>query len=75
MDFIGWAGGICLALCGAPLAYRAWKDKFIDIDKPFLFLWTLGEILTLAYVLGNWPLVFNYSINLLCLGVVWRYVK
>lgn len=75
MEVIGYIGNISLALCGVPLAYRAFKDKAIDISFWFLVLWTVGEIFTLLYVLTlkDFPLALNYSVNLLCLSIVWRY--
>jgi uncharacterized protein with PQ loop repeat len=76
LEHIGWLGGIFLAICGAPQAYKSFKEKHSNgISLGFLILWTLGEIFTLIYIIPKMdlPLLFNYGMNLIFLGVIWKY--
>ena len=75
IESIGIIGSILLAVCGLPLAWEALWEKSIDINMRFLYTWTLGELLTLVYVWGDWILMLNYGFNLLCLIPVWYYRK
>lgn len=72
---IGWVGNILLALCGVPLAIEAYRKKKIYVNPLFLLMWTAGELLTAFYViqLRDYPLMFNYIVNVLALSIVWRY--
>lgn len=75
-EFNGWLGAIFLSICGIPMAWRSFKDKHSNgVDGIFLFLWTLGEVLTLTYVLYTWdlPLILNYGLNLVFIGIVVYY--
>jgi uncharacterized protein with PQ loop repeat len=74
--FNAYLGSILLAICAAPLAYRAYHDGHSKgVDGLFLLIWTLGEIFTLSYVLYTWdlPLILNYGLNLVFIGVVVYY--
>lgn len=74
MDSIGWIGNTALALCALPLAIQAIKTtKRLDLNIPFMLLWTIGEAFTLVYSfsIGKAPLVLNYIVNLSCLAIVW----
>lgn len=76
METIGWLGAIFLAVCGLPQAVLAWRTGNTGgISRPFIFLWTMGEVFGLAYViyLGNWPLITNYLANTLACLVICRY--
>ena len=75
-EFNGWLGSILLAICAVPLAYRSLVDGHSKgVDTLFLVIWTLGEICTLTYVLYNWdlPLILNYGLNLVFIGIVVYY--
>lgn len=75
-DIIGWIGASCLAMCAAPQAWHSWKTKKADdISMLFLILWLIGELLTLIYVFPTfqWPLIFNYLLNLFFIGIIYRY--
>jgi len=69
IEIIGWIGAVLLATCGLPQLYHTLKTKNFDgLSITFLLWWLLGEILTFTYVLYvafKWPLVFNYSLNIL----------
>lgn len=63
---IGWIGNAFLSFCGIPLLYDTWKNGAKTSEK-FLFVWGLGEILSLAYVLlkvHDTPIMLNYLFNL-----------
>jgi hypothetical protein len=81
MEAIGWLGAMMLALCGAPAAYKVYKDKSAEgLSGAFIGLWLGGEILTLTYVLpiGSIPLIANYALNIVLVGVMayykWRHL-
>lgn len=80
IEAIGWMGAICFAICALPQAIKSYKDKSsAGISFAFLFLWTVGEVLTLTYILlttMQLPLIVNYVFNLACLAVIlWYYFK
>jgi uncharacterized protein with PQ loop repeat len=70
---LGWLGSICLAACGVPQAWMSYKDKHSHgISWAFLILWAVGELLAMAYVYDklDLPMLVNYSVNILILGVI-----
>lgn len=77
IESIGWTGATLFAISGFPQALKSWKQKHSHgISWMFLFLWSGGEVLTLIYILlttVQWPLIFNYGFNLLCLVVIIYY--
>jgi len=72
IDLFGYVGGILLAFCGLPEAYRAYKNKRCDIGKGMLSMWFVGEICLFLYVLPNRdiPLLMNYLTNILLLSIL-----
>ena len=74
-DVLGTIGSLMLAVCSVPAAYAAWKDKKCTYNKYFLLLWFWGEAALLAYVLltKHWLLLPNYLVNLVAIGIIWRY--
>ena len=76
METIGWIGSILFALCGFPQALQSYKDKHSNgLNWPFILMWLFGEILTLIYIWpkSDYPLIFNYSLNLMFLLVIIYY--
>lgn len=77
LEIIGWIGAILFAICGVPQARRSFKDGHSSgVSLTFLLLWLGGEILTLVYTIpkGLLPLIFNYSINIICILIIlWFY--
>jgi len=76
MEFIGWLGALMFAACGLPQAWECWRAGHSHgLAWGFLMLWLGGEILTLLYILpkGDLPLLFNYLVNLIFLGVMLYY--
>lgn len=76
MELIGWIGSIALAVCGVPQAYLSYKQGHSNgLSVALLVLWFGGEIFTLIYVLPqqDWPLLFNYSCNIISLIIICWY--
>ena len=79
MDIIGWIGSILFAVCTIPQAIDSYKRGNSDgLTWAFLLMWFFGEILTLVYIIPklDYPLIFNYTSNLLCLLIIlWFKIK
>lgn len=76
MELVGWLGGLTLASCAIPQALECvWKGSAAGLSVAFLVLWSVGEVLTFAYVLpkADGPLIANYAVNIVALSVIWRY--
>jgi len=76
METIGWIGSILFAICAVPQAYHTQRMGHCrGLTWSFLLCWLGGELFTIAYVLPKMdvPLLFNYSINLICLLIMLRY--
>jgi len=76
ISILGWLGSLLLAICGAPQAWQSYKDKHSDgISWAFLLLWGFGEIFCLGYVYDKFdlPLLMNYAVNILIVGVMIYY--
>jgi len=69
MEIFGTTGALFLALCTLPLSYTAIKSGKSEINSGFLYLWTLGELFTLIYLLyiGESIIIWNYIANLVLL--------
>lgn len=73
-ELCGWAGCILLAVCGVPEAIKAFREKSTGLTWGLLLMWFFGELLALIYCanLGKWPLVLNYTVNIIILlPVLW----
>ncbi len=76
METIGWLGSILLAFCGLPQALESYKTKNSDgLTWGFILMWFVGEILTVIYIIPkwHWPLIFNYTANIIFLSVILYY--
>lgn len=76
LEVVGWVGGILFAGCGVPQAWQCYRQKHADgLSWTFLLMWLVGEVLTTIYVwpTQQWPLLFNYGVNLACLLVILRW--
>lgn len=75
VELAGWLGNLLLSVCAIPLAIAAWRTKRVDIDPIFLYTWISGEVLGMVYAvsLGAWPIICNFTINLVCLAIVTYY--
>lgn len=76
IELTGWLGGVLLAWCAVPQVIQCVKQGHAQgVSWAFLGMWGIGEILTLIYVLYSrtevdLPLVFNYSVNTVFIGVI-----
>ena len=73
---IGWMGAILFAICGLPQAIQCAREGHAKgLNWFFLLAWFWGEVLTIIYVWpkADYPLLFNYFLNLLFLVVILRY--
>lgn len=77
MDLIALAGSLLLALCAIPAAIEAYRDKKCYYSWPFLWMWTVGEILSCIYLVSiqDWILLINYTANIACCLVLLYYNK
>lgn len=72
-QFLGYSGGLLLAICGGFEAYRAVRSKEYSISIPFVVTWFTGEILTLIPLVvesNRLYLIMNYSMNILFISVI-----
>ncbi len=75
METIGYLGGLLLAICGIPEVIRTVKDKRCHLGWPFLLLWFFGEVFMIVYAFHLWdfPLIFNYTFNIVLVGIMLWY--
>ena len=77
MEILGWVGGLCLAVCAFPQAIKVFKEKNADgTSHVMLWLWMIGELFTLLYVIFekfSYPLLINYSLNIVFIVVIFYY--
>lgn len=78
IDLIGYVGSTLFAFCGAPAAFKCYKDGYTTMSKLFTWMWFLGEILTIIYVSMKHgldiPLMWNYCMNIVFILVIFRYM-
>lgn len=73
MESVGWTGSLMLGICGIPAFYKVWKEGHAHgLSTMSVWLWFLGEVFTLAYILSmkelSFPLLANYGLNLVLVG-------
>lgn len=76
MEIIGWIGSILLAFCGLPQAIESYKTKSSEgLTWGLLLMWFWGEIFTIIYIIPkwHWPLIFNYTANIIFLVIIIYY--
>lgn len=78
IDILGWIAGILFAFCGLPQAIRSRREGHSEgLHSITLTMWASGEVLSLAYVYLkhglDWPLLFNYGVNLIFLVIIIKY--
>src|SRR5690606_7815513 len=79
IEVIGFIGGLFLALCAVPQAYKSYQDGHANgMSHSFIWLWCLGEIAMLAYILGKYQfsdlwLILNYTVNTVIIFVIIKY--
>jgi len=75
-EIFGWIGATLFAICGLPQAIQSIKDGHSrGLSWGFLGCWLGGEICTIAYIIPklDLPLLVNYVINLIFLGIMLKY--
>jgi uncharacterized protein with PQ loop repeat len=75
METIGYLGGVLLAICGIPEVIRTIKGGTCHLGWSFLLLWFFGEFFMeiYAFSLKDFPLLFNYTFNLVLVGIMLYY--
>lgn len=76
IDIAGWIGSILLAVCAVPQAWLSWRQGHSNgLSALLLLLWGVGEAFTLVYTVAqaDYPLVVNYTCNLILIAVIARY--
>jgi uncharacterized protein with PQ loop repeat len=77
MELIGWIGGMLLAVCALPQVIKVAKEQNADgMSHLNLWLWCIGEIFMLVYVLTqqfSLPLLVNYCLNLIFVLIMMYY--
>lgn len=75
VELCGWFGAICLACCAIPQARMSLVQGHAHgVSSGLLWLWSLGEIFTLIFLVYqpvlNWPLIMNYTANIIFVSVI-----
>jgi len=78
-DTIGWIGSLFLAVCGAPQAWKCFRQRTAKGISPwFVTLWLGGEICYVVSVLMKFGwvswMMFNYSLNIFFALVIAYYL-
>lgn len=78
IETIGWVGNILFSFCGLPQAYKSYKDGHSrGISSLLLWMWGIGEVLTLVYVFLkhglDLPLTTNYFMNIIFILIISKY--
>jgi uncharacterized protein with PQ loop repeat len=77
IEFVGWLGSLCFAVCALPQVIQTVKEKNADgISHGLFWLWFFGEIFTIIYVWFDkysLPLIVNYVFNLILLSIIGYY--
>ena len=78
VQLLGYLASTVLAIRLIPQAYRCYKKKNAKgFDKKMLYLWLVGEILMIAYIIlsvgVNIPLLLYYTSTILLLFVILKY--
>lgn len=78
IEIVGWVAGLLFAFCGAPQAYKSYKEGHSSgISSLLLWMWGSGELLMIVYVLGkhglDLPLLVNYIMNLFFVLIITKY--
>ncbi len=76
LEALSWIGGLLLAVCGIPQAWKSYKEGHsTGISWAFLWMWFWGEVFVLIYVFPQylWPLILNYGLNIIIIGIILWY--
>ena len=75
METIGWISAVLLMMCGVPEAWKARREGYSNLSDGLIWMWGIGDLLGLVYVasLGSWPLIMNYMVNAVSVGIIAKY--
>ncbi len=75
LNKIGWIGSLLMSFCGLPEVWKSYMESSCSIGWGMLLSWGIGEILLFIYVAPkkDYPLLVNYVINILCVGILIYY--
>jgi hypothetical protein len=76
LTIFAWIGSFCFAISAIPAAWEAFQAGICHYSWPFLWLWLIGEINLVIYMIAKkeWVIAgLNYGINLLCLVVLFYF--
>lgn len=78
IEVIGWVASFLFAFCGAPQAYKSYKEGHSDgVSGGLIWMWLIGELLMQIYVYlkhgFDMPLLVNYWINTLFVFVIIKF--
>jgi len=81
VELFGWTSSLLLASCGAPQAYKCWKQQHSHgISYIYLIMWLMGVLLAMIFIaladialIHKMPLYMNYLANVFFSGVILRY--
>ena len=79
IEYCGWIAAFMFAFCGLPQARACYIQGHAEgLDKLFIWMWLVGEILYQVYVIGkhgfDYPLLINYWFNTVIVLFIMRYV-
>ena len=77
IEFIGWIGALMFALCALPQAVKSFKEGHSrGLSDLFLWVWLIGELCTIFYVIKSTNdiiLLTNYFLNLGTLLIIMKF--
>jgi uncharacterized protein with PQ loop repeat len=78
VETIGYIAGLLLGWCALPQVIESIKrGNTIGVSKFFLWMWFSGEIGMVIYTLSvigfDKPLMLNYTLNIVMIGVLFKY--
>ena len=75
-SLFGWTSTICLAVCGAPQAYKSWKEGHSEnMSWGMVLLWLTVEVFLVLYAAMdlNGPVLANGVLNTVISGLIVYY--
>lgn len=78
VEQLGYIGALMLAICALPQAIMSLREgNSYGLSHGFLWLWYLGEIFTIVYIIDklgtSGPLFLNYATNIGLITIIMYY--
>jgi uncharacterized protein with PQ loop repeat len=73
---IGWLGSLLLSFCSLPEVIKTIQTEQCSLSWGFLNMWGIGLILILIPLYREFKdkyVIFNYSVNLIFVMIMWYY--